>query len=144
VSSRNVRIVCPRLKCDGKQKKTQELMSTLITRMPLILAMIYCKFRVIYLHNYDTIEAVLWLRFLDAGFSPRFLAFNSGQLHIKILLDKVLSQSLFRFFPSHHHSAILLPHTRVPPPSDACGNPDQAEHILFSIFKLETLFLITD
>jgi hypothetical protein len=51
--------------------------------MPLILDMIYCNFRVIYLHKYDKFEAVLWLRFLDAGFSPRFLSFNSGQIYIK-------------------------------------------------------------
>jgi hypothetical protein len=76
--------------------------------------MIYCNFRVIYLHNYVTFEAVLWLRLLDADFSPRFLASNSGQLSVKILLDKILSQSLFQFFPTHHHTAIL-PHTISPP-----------------------------
>jgi len=64
-------------------------------------------FRVIYLYNYGTFEAVLWLRFINAGFSPRILAFNAGQIRAKILLDKFLPQSLFRFFPTHHHSAIL-------------------------------------
>ena len=82
-------------------------MSTLVTKMSLIPAMIYCNFRVICLHNYDKFDAVLWLRFLDARFSPRFLTFNSGQLRVKILLDKVLSESLFRFSPTHYHSAIL-------------------------------------
>jgi hypothetical protein len=57
-------------------------------------------------------EAVLGLRWLVAGLSPRSTGFAAGSIHVGFVVDKVALGQVFlrvlRFFPCQYHSTVAL------------------------------------
>jgi hypothetical protein len=75
-------------------------------------------------------EAVLWLKRLVAGLSPRSHGFAPGSIHIGFVVGKVALGQVFlrvlRFSPANNILPLLYIH--LSPPHDMCDSSDQAAH----------------